>query len=688
LFHRPDRASGVREGRLGATDRRDSSPSAGPLAVTGLALYPLIDAISPGLVALGLCLAFLPWLDRASGAGRVIMVGVAIVLTLRYLAWRLTCTLPPAGATIDFLAGSAFAIIEGLSLLSALASLSFLSRSRSRTGEADDNSSWHDGRERPPLVDVLICTYNEEQSILERTIIGAMGMDYRAFRTWILDDGRRPWLQELCERLGCGYITRPDNNHAKAGNINHALAKIGALPEPPEFVSILDADFVPKPHFLSRALALFHDPGVGVVQTPQHFINADPIQANLSAARVWPDEQRFFFDVVMPAKDAWSCAFCCGTSSLIRFEPLSSIGGFPTDSVTEDYLLTLRLREAGFSTVYLNEALTLGLAPEGIKEYITQRGRWCLGFMQIIRGRSGPLSRQSSLPFLARLSLVSDFLNWVAVYPVKLFGLALPILYLLFDIRAIYADLSDVARYFLPYYIWLSFVISWVSRGRILPIMSDVCQLVAAPAIVRAAAIGLLKPQGHKFRVTAKGGDRNRRFVEWPLFKLYATLLALTIASIGYSFYIHVSGESIVYSTLALGWAWYNVIILLITCIVCIEQPRRRKAERFEADDILILRSGGEHHRRRLLDISITGARLRGRAPECAGGKFECQLGKHVVDATLVRADDTSFAVEFDAALASRVALVRHFYAGNYFKGMQDVKALDVARIVLSRVFQ
>ena len=85
--------------------------------------------------------------------------------------------------------------------------------------------------------------------------------------------------------------------------------------------------------------------------------------------------------------------------------PLQEIGGFPTDLVTEDYLLTLRLKEAGYSTAYFNEPLTYGFAPEGLKEYTTQRSRWCLGFMQIVRGRSGPFSHER-LGCLDRLSLV------------------------------------------------------------------------------------------------------------------------------------------------------------------------------------------------------------------------------------------------------------------------------------------
>ena len=41
-------------------------------------------------------------------------------------------------------------------------------------------------------------------------------------------------------------------------------------------------------------MTLFRDPTVGVVQTPQHFVNPDPIQINLGATKFWPDEQRYF----------------------------------------------------------------------------------------------------------------------------------------------------------------------------------------------------------------------------------------------------------------------------------------------------------------------------------------------------------------------------------------------------------
>jgi cellulose synthase (UDP-forming) len=647
----------------------------------------LLEALSPGLVALGLCLLLLPWLKSEQPWARAVMVAAAFALLMRYFAWRTTETVPAAGWTLDFAVGILFYASEALSLLAGQVNLFFLSRFTDRTPEVEANKAWL-AAQPPPRVDVFICTYNEEGPILERTIIGATGLNFDNYRVWVLDDGRRPWLRQLAERLGCRYLTRPDNAGAKAGNINHALAHVAQLPDPPDFIAILDADFVPMPDFLARALCLFRDESVGIVQTPQHFINPDPIQTNLSADKVWPDEQRLFFDVLMPAKDAWGTAFCCGTSSVIRFTPLMRMGGFPTDSVTEDYLVTLRMKEIGSRTVYLNERLTVGLAPEGLKEYITQRGRWCLGFMQIARGRSGPLSTRSRLPFIDRLSLVDAFLHWTSAYSAKLLGLYVPCLYLLFGIRAVDSDLFTLLAYFLPFYIWHSLTVTWISKGRSLAIMSDVAQFIAAPAVLKAVATGLLKPQGHKFKVTAKGGDRGQRFVEWRLLRFYLAALLINLAGIAVAFLLHVRGDSIAYGNLALAWSWYNAIVLMLVCFVCIEQPRRRKAERFAANEAVQIVARGDAKIYRLADISITGARLRGDPPGPIGSTVQCTLRGQTADAVIVRRLPDGFAVKFDESLDARIEMIRNFYAGDYIAAFQPIEPVGVGKAVLNRIFR
>jgi cellulose synthase (UDP-forming) len=638
----------------------------------------MILALTPGLIAFGFCLAILPLLQREYVGARSLMVAIVLLLLARYFGWRITSTIPPVGWTADFIVGCLFLIIEAASLAAGALSLMFLSRTIDRKPEAEANKQWLAGR-HAPLIDVFICTLNEEKSIVERTMIGATGMSYPNYRVWVLDDGRRDWLEKLANQLGCRYLTRPDNKHAKAGNLNHAMRHVARLADLPEFISVLDADFVPLPEFLTRATCLFRDQGVGVVQTPQHFINADPIQTNLAATEVWPDEQRFFFDIVMPSKDAWGAAFCCGTSSVIRFSSLMKIGGFPTDSVTEDYLLTLRLKEIGVRTVYLNERLTIGLAPEGLKEYITQRGRWSLGFMQIVRGRNGPFSRQSRLGIVDRLSLIEALMSWTSIYIAKAFGLVIPSLYLLFGIKAIHADLSEFLGYFLPFFVWQSLIMAWISRGRSMAMMSDVAQYIALPAVLKAVATGLLKPLGHKFNVTAKGGDRDQRFVEWPLLKIYGTVLAITLAGIVYAFVLHLQGDSIAYGGLAFAWSLYNAIILMIVCFVCIEQPRRRKAERFERDLPVLFEVGGHPGIYRLADMSITGARFVSDNPPPMGTVVHCTLQGRKVAALIVRRTHED--------LDTRVDLIRAFYSGSYVSAFAGIRAAPVGKAILMRIF-
>jgi cellulose synthase (UDP-forming) len=646
----------------------------------------MILALTPGLIAFGFCIAILPLLRREYVAARSLMVAIVLLLLARYFGWRITSTIPPVGWTADFIVGCLFLIVEAASLAAGAVSLMFLSRTINRTPEVEANKQWL-AEQHAPLIDVFICTFNEEKSILERTIIGATGMKYPNYRVWVLDDGRRDWLEKLANQLGCRYLTRPDNKHAKAGNINHAMRHVAGLADPPEFISVLDADFVPMPEFLTRATCLFRDQGVGVVQTPQHFINADPIQTNLAASEVWPDEQRFFFDILMPSKDAWGAAFCCGTSSVIRFSSLMKIGGFPTDSVTEDYLLTLRLKEIGVRTVYLNERLTIGLAPEGLKEYITQRGRWSLGFMQIVRGRSGPFSRQSRLGVVDRLSLIEALMSWTSIYIAKAFGLVVPSLYLLFGIKAVDADLSEFLGYFLPVFVWQSFTMAWISRGRSMAMMSDVAQYIALPAVLKAVATGLLKPRGHKFKVTAKGGDRDQRFVEWPLLKIYGTVLAITLVGIVYAFVLHLQGDSIAYGGLALAWSLYNAIILMIVCFVCIEQPRRRKAERFERDVPVLFDVGGHPGIYRLADMSITGARFVSDNPPPIGTAVHCTFQGRKVAALIVRRTRDGFGVRFDESLNTRVDLIRAFYSGGYVTAFTGIRAAPVGKAILMRIF-
>jgi len=644
-----------------------------------------LQATLPGVAMAALAVALMPWLDHQNNRIRTVVVAISLAATWRYVWWRWSDTIPPFAWSAEWFVAVAFAISEGMTIVGASMTSLLLSRTRNRSPEVDANIAWLRLQPRPPLVDVFICTYNEDKTILERTIVAALAMNYARFRVWVLDDGRRPWLKELCAHKGCNYLTRSDNSHAKAGNINNALRHVGSLRDPPDFISILDADCVPLPNLLTRVVCLFREDDVGIVQTTQHFVNPDPIQANLAGATIWPDEQRYFFDVILPSKDAWGLAFCCGASSMLRYVVLKQIGGFPTDTITEDFHVTLKMSEVGFRTVYLNEMLSVGLSAEGLKEYATQRTRWCAGFMQIVRGPQGPFQRNSRVPLLYRISLIEVLLYWFGSFSFRLLCLLVPVAYWMFGIRAVDAGVDVTLSYFLPYFVSQTTLTSWLGQGRIVPLLADVNQLLVAPEVLKAAFFGLLKPKGHKFEVTPKGKIRDQRQVQWMTMRRFSAVLICLIVSMTLSFLSNESGALEAAGGLCLFWSWYNIVMLTIACAVCVERPRFRTDERVGAREDVVLHVKNHSHRHGLLDLSISGMRIAGVAPAPVGVGVTVTFRGSGVPATIVRVGPTEFALRLDGE-AARDTMIRHFYSDRYIGAAWDVRIGRVMATLLRRV--
>ena len=299
------------------------------------------------LAVLAIFFTLVPRLPRERTWARSLVVLVVLGLWCRYFVWRMTSTTPaeqPSGSWPFFFVALA---LEMLMFLSMALFLATLCRYVNRSPEADR----HEKRlrslppERLPTVDVFIPTYNEDREIVERGIVAAKELDYPRFRVWVLDDGRRDWLRDLCAERKVGYIRRPDNRHAKAGNVNHALTVTNG-----ELFVVFDADFTPHRNFLYRTVGFFFaDPRVSIVQTPQHFYNPDVFQVNLGLSDVMQDNEREWFDEILCSRDAWDCAFCCGTCAVFRRDAIEKIGGIATESVTEDILTTVRLLPSGLS---------------------------------------------------------------------------------------------------------------------------------------------------------------------------------------------------------------------------------------------------------------------------------------------------------------------------------------------------
>jgi cellulose synthase/poly-beta-1,6-N-acetylglucosamine synthase-like glycosyltransferase len=364
---------------------------------------------------------------------------------------------------------------------------------------------WSLDSEAPPTVAdpalrvaVLIPTYNEPAEVLLPTIAAAISLRPR-HETWVLDDGRRDEVRQLAEQLGARYLTRPDNSHAKAGNLNHALASIDA-----DIVAVLDADQVPTARFLTALLPYLADPQVAFVQSPQDFYNL----ASFEHERRWNgelfNEEAVFYRVIAPAKTRWSAPFWCGTGALVRVAALRSVGGVSTDSVTEDIQTTIRMYRAGWTGAYHNEVLVHGLAPDDAASYMLQRHRWALGAMQVLRGENPLFGRGLSIG--QRIAFLTTLFGWFDSWRTFAY-MVIPLAVVATGAVPINAP-GEIFGPFFGATLALQFVaLRLLARGHYPPMLSLLFEVLRMPAVLPATISGLLRQRNVAFKVTPKGRD-------------------------------------------------------------------------------------------------------------------------------------------------------------------------------------
>jgi cellulose synthase (UDP-forming) len=518
-----------------------------------------------GLIAL---LAFGPLLHclgrEDSKWWRRAAVGAMLFLIVRYLYWRLTVTVPWGETDSGAVYMQAIAIIEVAWFLDMVHSYLFFwapGQQPPRTGHLAVVAAGLD----QASVDVFIATYNEGEEILERTIMAASRIQWSGKVTvWVLDDGKRPWVDQMCGRLGARWITRPDRRGAKAGNITHALQCTGA-----DFILVLDADFIAHPQAIRRLMPPMNEPQVAVVQAAQHFYNEDPITRALGIRRVFGDDQRLFFDCVLPARDRGGYAFFCGTCALLRRSAVAELGGIPSGSVTEDILLSVQLRQRGYQTRFVNTRVATGLAAETLRAFYVQRCRWAKGAIQLLYLRAGLLSRR--LSWRERIAFFPAY--WILSPMVRLTSLVIPQLYLLFGLAPLdNASLGELVRYQGPLLAAMLLLPAFLYRRRWSPLVNfvwtDVIALRVFPNVLRDLLMPFLD---NRFQVTPKGRAAGREPANEAWMGVAAaagvafTLLALIVGPFG-------RWED-PYISVSMFWAAINLVRLLGVLAVVWSDP-------------------------------------------------------------------------------------------------------------------
>ena len=555
---------------------------------------------------------------RPEGIWRLISLSLGTAMVLRYVYWRTTDTIPPVNQLENFVPGVLLYVAELYNVFMLGLSLFVVAKPLPSRVSPPVPAV-------PPTVDIFVPTYNEDTVLLATTLAAAKGIDYPADRMtiWLLDDGgtdqkcrstkveegitaqdRRARLSALCDDLGCKYLTRARNEHAKAGNLNNGLAHSQA-----ELVAVFDADHAPARDFLTETVGYFaENPKLFLVQTPHFFINPDPLERNLRTFDKMPSENEMFYGIIQRGLDKWDASFFCGSAAVLRRAALETTKGFSGVSITEDAETALELHANGWDSVYVDKPLIAGLQPATFASFIGQRTRWAQGMMQILRFRFPPLKRGLSVP--QRLCYMSSTLFWLFAFPRTIFLIS-PLFYLFFGAEIFVASGGEFMAYTLMYMI-VNLMMQNYLYGRFRwPWISELYELIQSVYLLPALFSVFLNPRKPTFKVTAKDETLDRSYISelgGPFYIIFAVLLAGVVMTV----WRIVTQPYDADVTLVVG-GWNILNLLMVGCALGVVSERRnpQSTHRVNISRRCDFVHDGETFPGSIEDVSLGGARIR-----------------------------------------------------------------------------
>lgn len=447
-----------------------------------------------------------------------LLIIVDIIISTIYILWRGT-VIPTNLGIVSFILGLILFVCEFIGFMNFM-NFQFIFFGKYKIIRKDLSVY---NLDEAPLVDVLICTYNESLQLLEKTIIASTQMAYpkNKFKVYVCDDGRRDELKALCKKYGVNYITREDNKGAKAGNINNALKYIKG-----DLFLVLDADMIPKKEFLQKTIGYFEDENLAFVQTPQCYYNKDMYQSNLK--KYIPNEQDFFMRDVQEARAYRGAVLHVGTNAVFRRKFIDEIGGYPTCSITEDMAVGMLLQAKGYDSIFINKVLVLGLSASTFGELVKQRERWCRGNIQVFK-HYNPFILKGLTP-AQRICYVDGVLYWFSNL-IKMFYIIVPILFLSTGIHFVESGFAELLNMTIPYILVQIFIFRILSPKSRRYMWTHYYEMAMAPHL----SLSIIKEMfGFEvnFNVTSKDIEIDRGYYEYDVVKPHLLILILGLLSL------------------------------------------------------------------------------------------------------------------------------------------------------------
>lgn len=252
-----------------------------------------------------------------------------------------------------------------------------------------------------PKVTIQLPIYNEPQVAL-RVVDAVAALDYPPdkLEIQVLDDST-DWTSVVLAQhvsqlrkkgIDFHYFHRWQRHGYKAGALAAGLKQSSG-----EYIAVFDADFVPSPDWLRRTLpALIFHPELAFVQTRWEHLNWS--QNALTAAQSLALDGHFVIE--QQARSATSLLQNFnGSGGIWRRSAILAVGGWSSDTITEDLDLSYRAQLAGWRGAYLNRISAAAEVPPALSGFKRQQRRWAKGSIQTLRKLALPVLKSPLSPF-------------------------------------------------------------------------------------------------------------------------------------------------------------------------------------------------------------------------------------------------------------------------------------------------
>lgn len=519
---------------------------------------------------------------------------ITAILMCTYLIWRVFFTLPLQEGLWEIIFG---VLLVGSEIITTLTTFELFYRKVKSSKMCLELPTLSE--EMYPHVDVFIATHNEPVELLYKTVNACTFMEYpdkKKVHIYLCDDGNRTKVKELANAFGIGYLGMENNSHAKSGNLNHALSKTTS-----PLIATFDADMIPRSSFLLKTVPYFLLPKlkkredgkweqrsedemdksfkIGFIQTPQSFYNPDLFQFNLYGEKTIPNEQDFFSREVNNIRNSINGVAYTGSNTVIAREALEDIGGFPTDTITEDFETGILIQSRGYTTYSTEEPQAAGLTPDNIQSMIKQRVRWARGVIQSCKNTKIPFTK--GLTMGAKISYFVSFLYWWSFLNRFIFILA-PIMFALFDFKVVEADFLELIIFWLPSYIAYSLAMRFLSSSIRNQRWCQVIDTIFMPYLIIPVFLETIGVKQRKFKVTDKTKTKYSIVASIKYAIPYLILLILSILAL-LRYTKGKYGWALFYSSIIIFWISYNAITLVYAVFFTIGRKSYRREERLVA---------------------------------------------------------------------------------------------------------